>query len=390
MCFLGIIGCSSSKATTSTTIENNIVNENDFNSTSKTLMEAAVNVLVKNANSCSSSVNQNNSCTLNNVNSAGPVTLGGPQTNKATINFSCIQSSSASSEMASAMMQKVGAELKSANNSDLASVAQSAAKASQESGFLSGGGKVESADNTKITNNVANITRQNIENIFERNLKNNFNSETVDECIGKSNQSNKVAGSNIKTASYVNAECQQTNSVEQVAECKQLSEAINKTAMETAQALGYTVQSASETKMTTESKSETSVKNIATGPIQEIGTAISGIVGSVGNLFGLASLGMAAPFILICCGVCCCVLLSCIVSLVFASKSSDGTGSTSGTSGTTNISTVPTANNGTSYTSTQNNPSSGSNMTGGFFNNPYSIEMMSYSLLSDILTTSDF
>ena len=53
-----------------------------------------------------------------------------------------------------------------------------------------------------------------------------------------------------------------------------------------------------------------------------MGNAISGIL-------GLASLGVAGPFIVICCAVCCCIILS-VVSSMFAMKSGGGSSGSSG------------------------------------------------------------
>jgi hypothetical protein len=354
MCFLGF-GCSS-HVTTTTNITNTVVNEDDLNNTTKTLMEASVNVLLKNANQCKSSVNQNNSCTLNKVKAAGPVKIGGKQSNEASVNFSCIQSTKASSDMATAMIQKVGAELNATNGVNLANSANSAAENLTKSGFM-GGADSSTADNTNITNESLTVVKQNIENIFSRNLNNNFSSETVNECIGITNQKNTVAGEDIISGESVVADCESTNSVQQVSKCEQLSSAINKTLSETAQELGFTISSKSATELQNEAKSEIKSETIGTGPIQDLGNAASSVINSIGNIVGMG----VAGFGIFCCCIFCCILLSCVASYMSTKSSSTGSISSSG------LNTGSTIQSG-----------------GELFD-------LSYSLISDIiLSTSEF
>lgn len=298
-------------------IVNNTINQTDIENTTKNIQESATNTLIKTASSCSSSVNQSNSCNLSGAAVAGNFTLGGKQSNKASVNFSCIQANSASSSMTDSMVNSIGNELGVLNGTEAAAKLNAAAESANKSGFGSwGGGSASSNVSTGVENNVTNSTKSIVENIFKKNLSNNFNSETVNECIGRTTQSNSIEAVGVKVGGNANVECDQSNTVEQVQECKQLTEAVNKTLSQTAQELGFKVNTSSETGSKSEIESAAKSKSEDTGPIQDLGNAVSG-------LLGLASLGIAGPFIIYACCICCCIILS-IVSSMFVMKSSGG------------------------------------------------------------------
>ena len=320
----------SSHSNAASNLTNNMLNTNDISNINKSVVESAINALIKNASSCSSAVNQNNNCSINNSTVKGNFNLGGNQSNKASVNFSCVQSSSAHAEMASAMSQSLQGELKAISGTEAAGKLNAAAEASNKSGFGGwGGGNADSNTSTNVNNNITNQTKATIENMYEQNLKNNFNSETVNECIGKTTQQNNISAEGDIIGGNANVECNQSNSLEQVQECKQLAEAANNTLQKTAQELGFTVIVENESSTKNELTANSKTKNESTGPIEELGGAISGVVGSIGNLFGLASLGIAAPFIIWCCCICCCILLSCASSLMVAKSGAGTTGTSS-------------------------------------------------------------
>jgi hypothetical protein len=294
----------SSASAVAKNINNNVLNVTDISNINKTVIESAVNVLIKNASSCSSSVNQINNCSINDAKIAMNFNLGGAQTNKASVNFSCIQASSASSEMASAMKQAMLEQLKNLSGSEAAArVNAAASEVASGSGFYPvDGGPDDNGAN--VNNNITNRTNEVVEHIYEQNLKDNFNSETVDECIGKTTQKNNISAEGIVVGESANVNCTQSNSLEQVQECKQLNEATHNTLTKTAQELGFKVLTESET------QSETSIN-------QESSKKKSGFFYNIENMLDLTSLGSSGPFVIICCCICCCVLLSCICFTMF-------------------------------------------------------------------------
>jgi hypothetical protein len=280
-----------SKSEASQTITNNTVNKNTINTLNETIMNSAVETIINNASSCSSAVNVNNSCDMSNTKIGGDFTFGGNQTSQAKVNFNCIIETETSSEMATAMLASMVAEMKALNGTEAAADLNTASQASNKSGFISMPGTAGSNSKVNVENNVTNETISNVKNIFQQNLSNNFSSNTVSECIGKTNVSNSQDLSNMDIGGNAKVECIQTASVEQVQNCKLLSSAIQKTTQETLQELGLTVETESSTGTSTESTVTSKSENISTGPIEEMGNAISSIVGAVGLAYLGPSIG---------------------------------------------------------------------------------------------------
>lgn len=325
------MGNSKSSSKSNQTIENNTINQSYLDSLNKTVMNSAVEVLVKNASSCSSSVNQNNLCSVAGSTFGDNLVIGGTQSNTAKVDFSCIQANKASSDMATAMSQSLIGEMKLINDTDNASILNSAANASNSTGFGSTGGSSSAISNSNVTNNVTNETYSTIQNIYEQNLSSNFSSETVSECIGSTSQSNVQDYSNIKAGNNATVNCNQSNSLEQVTKCEQLNEAIGKTLQETAQKLGFKIEADSETITQTEVTSVVSSENVSTGAVQDLGTAASGIINSMSGLltaFGLAAYGpMIASVILVCCGISLIILVIMVANKIMGSSTTPNNGS---------------------------------------------------------------
>jgi hypothetical protein len=303
------MGNSNSKSSQSSSTK---IKNIDLNKTlNKTVMNTGVETLVKNASSCSSAINQNNTCSMTNAEIGGDFNFGGSQSNKASVNFSCIQASTVSSDMATSMMQSMLAEMDTLNGTDAAAQLNSAANSSNKSGFGSTGGSASSSSSNSTNTNITNDTKNIVRNIYEQNLNNNFTSETVQECIGKTTQSNVQDLSGIKVGGSANVECNQSNTLEQVQECKQMAEAISKTTNDTLQELGIETESSSNVKTKSDSVASTTSENVSTGPIQDFGNAISGIIGSFGNLFGLGLLGSILPCI------CCFIIILVLFFVIF-------------------------------------------------------------------------
>lgn len=288
------MGGSSSKS--SQKITNNTVNQNYMNTLNETIMNSAVETIVNNANQCSSAVNVNNSCDMSGAKIGGDFTFGGDQTAKAKVDFSCIQVSETSADMATEMLASMVAEMKALNGTEAAANLNAASDSHNKSGFISTPSSSKSSSASKVTNNVTNETISNVENIFEQNLSNNFTSNTVSECIQKTSVSNSQDLSNINVEGEANIECIQTTSVDQVQKCEQLASSIQKTTQETFQELGLTVATESDTGTQTESTVTSKSESVSTGPIEEMGDAIAGIVGA----FGLAFLGPMSGSIVLC------------------------------------------------------------------------------------------
>lgn len=289
VCILGMGDCGS-KSSTTQTITNNIVNKNYMDTLNETVLSSAVNTLIQNANSCSSSVNASNSCNINNIKVAGDFVSDGAQTNDVKTDFSCVTASTAEAAMATAMIASMAAEMKALNGSEAAAQLNSAAAATSKTGFISTPQASSSNTNVNIKNDITNETIDVVKNIFQQNLTSNFTTETVNECIGKTIVSNDKTVSNLDIGGNAKIGCVQTNSVEQVQHCKFMSDAVSKTTQETFQELGMKTDVQNTTGISNESTATAKSETIASGPIEEIGNAL-------GGLFGLASLAFLGPIL---------------------------------------------------------------------------------------------
>lgn len=300
-----------SDSSSSQTITNKTINKNYLDNLNKTIMNAGVETLVKQANQCSTAVNQNNLCKTKNVDTAGNFVYESDQANKAKINFSCINSASAQGDMSQEMMAQLLQDVKNTNNTSLATTLNAVADNKSKTGFLSTPpiGRVSSNTDQTIKQTIENETVNKIQNIYEQNLQNNFTSDTVNECIGKSKQDNITDIENIKAEGNVEIDCVQANDLESVQNCQQLATAISKTSSAVAQELGLTIVNESTTKTENEATGVTKTTVEATGPISEFGDAI-------GNALTAIGMGIMAPFAIpsvICSVICCCIIIIVLV-----------------------------------------------------------------------------
>lgn len=278
------MGASESKSDVSQNVTNTTINKSVLNNLNETMMNASYNTLFTDAKNCSNSVALNNLCKFDNIDANGDVVIGGDQSNTAKVDFTCVQTASAKNDMSAAMLQNLASQMESVNGTSAAAALNAAASGSNNTGALTtSGGTTNSNTNTNTKNIVDNQTISNIRNVFEQNLNNNFTSETVAQCIGKTELSNELEAGNINAGGNVKINCIQQNSAEVIQQCEQLSSAINKSLSETANALGMSVVTASATEAKTEAKATSEAQNKATGLIQDTGTAVSETVTAVGG-----------------------------------------------------------------------------------------------------------
>jgi len=361
------MGASESKTQVDQNITNTTINKSILNNLNETMMNTSYNTLLTDAKNCSNSVALNNLCKFDNIDAKGDVVIGGDQSNSAKVDFTCVQTANAKNDMSSAMLQNLASQMESINGTSAAAALNAAAAGSNSTGALTtSGGSTDSNTSTNVKNNVDNQTISNIKNVFEQNLNNNFTSETVAQCIGKTELSNELEAGNINAGGNVKINCIQQNSAEVIQQCEQLSSAINKALSETANALGMEVISGSATEAKTEAKAETEAKNVATGIIQDSGKAVSETVTAVGGAFAenITAAGGAASqvvssvgdffssswisFVLIIVVIC---IIGCVI-MKFAGGGGGGGGDAANPSGATNPSN--TSNNGSDLFSSDN------------------------------------
>jgi hypothetical protein len=346
------MGASESKSDVSQNVTNTTINKSVLNNLNETMMNASYNTLFTDAKNCSNSVSLNNLCKFDNIDAKGDVVIGGDQSNTAKVDFTCVQTASAKNDMSAAMLQNLASQMESVNGTSAAAALNAAASGSNNTGALTtSGGTTNSITNTNTTNKVDNQTISNIRNVFEQNLNNNFTSETVAQCIGKTELSNELSADGIRAGGNVNIKCVQQNSAEVIQQCEQLSSAINKSLSETANALGMSVVTASATEAKTEAKASTEAQNKATGVIQDTGTAVSETVtavgGAVSGVISSTAQAAAAPLMYLC-GI---FFIIAVIGLLFMFLTKmGGQGSSPTNAGTTDSLGISNSASGTNLT----------------------------------------
>jgi hypothetical protein len=325
----------SSSSNTNQTITNNTINKNTLNMLNQTIMNTAVNTMVSTANQCSTSVNATNNCSANLGSVNGGLNINANQSNKASVDFSCLAQTESVGGINSAMTNSLAAELKALNGTTAAAQLNSLAKSSNKSGAGAFGSSSSATSNSTVNNNVTNETVQNISNIFQNNITNNFTQKTLNECVSTTNLVNNVNPQAAVVNGGANITCIQSNTLEQVQKCEFLSAAINKTTNAVASELGLSVVSSSETQNKTEATNVAKSENVATGPIQDFFNGISNVLQSIPGFASCSSFGpILGP---ICC--ICCILIICLCCLIIFTTIGGHSGNTGNSGNTSNSGT---------------------------------------------------
>lgn len=306
------MGNNKSKSSSYNTIVNNTINKNDISSLEKTSLNVGIDVLNKASQKCSSTIAQNNACKISGINASGDFNFSSNQTNTALSNLSCINDQKVSSEMVNAMTTSVLGSLDALNGTESASALNSSALAKSETSFGSTGGGASTNTSSNVTNNITNETKVAVQSILENNFKSNFTAEMLSECINRTTQQNQIDISDVN-ANNVTIPCIQTNSLQQVTQCKAMQEAISATLNNTAKELGFKVETTSDTSSTAEATTSATAESKATGLVDEMFNGISGIIDS---MFGGGVIGSLL------CVVCCVIIFGLCIYCLYSRYSS--------------------------------------------------------------------
>jgi len=294
-----------SKSSTKLTVVNNTVNKNTINNINKDIINMGVETLIKMNQSCSSTITQNNTCNIDDlvIKGSSNVVIGGTQTNQARQSLTCTQWSKATTEMNNEMMNTMISKIKTLNGTEAASDVNSTVRSHSANGFASLPiGQSKTDINGNITNDVLNETLITIEDIYETNLKNNFTAENLQSCVVSSAQGNygDLSGGTIYGGNNIKVGCTQQNSIDQILNCKQLTDAVANSTADTMKKLGFVVDNTGVTENTVKSKTEATSSKVSTGPIQDLTDGIGNVIGSIGGCLSCQNGGCTICIIVIC------------------------------------------------------------------------------------------
>lgn len=297
------MGGGGSKAKSSVEVKNNslIVNQTDIDIVNKNIVDTTVNTLIKRANEATATLNNTQVVDMSGGFVYGDFEPGSiEQDMRGQLNFQTLQKDAVRTDIIMDVMNKLNDTLNRNVSNDILDKMNANAAASQTSGFLGGfgtGGGNSDAD-SKIINSYTNVntTRKSLNQEMVTKLVNNFTQETINKCIANINNSQYVNYSNkIVYGNFRPAFIKQSIASDLIANCLQSSETAQKITKQIAATTGVSiVDNSSTTKKTDLSGTSASVQK-NTGPIEEMGNAISDIVSAIPRaIFG--GLGSAFKF----------------------------------------------------------------------------------------------
>ncbi|MBA43157.1 MAG: hypothetical protein CMF62_03995 [Magnetococcales bacterium] len=290
--------------------ENIVTNKSDIEILNQTSNETIVNTTVKNAQECSATIKQLQEVKIKNFKTGGDFNLGVDQKQSAAMTFSCVNASKVATDASTKMVDNIMQNLEKSASTDVMAQLEAAAKSEAKKGFASFGNVESQSDVENITRNViTNENRTNLKNVVANSVTNNFNSEDVKKCIAQIENDQNVEAENVDVGGNAIIAVSQDQSAELMAKCVNESGVSNKISSDLARAVGVVIKEDNKTTTDTKMKGSAESKATATGPIEELGDAVSGIIGSVGGLFG-------GQYIMSFAFCCCCVLVLGVVAFM--------------------------------------------------------------------------
>ena len=184
-CALFGINCpQKTKSTVKNTVNQGILNELDVKMIKQNITKNMMNVITKNAKSCSAAVNAAQVQSVENVdNSNCPINFAA-QSQTVKVDLSCVQTSKIKNDLAQSIVTEIQDHI--ANSFDTQAMADfnAKAKAQSSSELLSGGSSsaeanVENTYNLSVTNKISNT----MENIIINETNKNFKTDNIQAAI---------------------------------------------------------------------------------------------------------------------------------------------------------------------------------------------------------------
>jgi len=280
----------SSSATSNQTINNTTVNETAINSLNKQINNYSSETIINSASTCSSGINQLQSVKFADMNIVGDFNVGEiNQKQTAAVTFKCVNQSEVHSEIANGIAQTLQQDIKNNYSTEAQSEMSANLAAKAAAGFGSTANtSANTNSNLTTNNNTTNTTKVNIENIIENAVSNHFTQNTVQECINMAENNQSVDFQNINVGGSVNVKAvNQEQALTVLAECKQLTSGISSLINSVKTELGLVTVAEAATATKASAKAEGTSSAESTGIFQDLGSMVSGIIGSIFGSTGM-------------------------------------------------------------------------------------------------------
>lgn len=295
------MGGGGSKAKSAVSIENNtmIVNESNISILNKNIVDTTVNTIIKRANEATAKIISTQVVDMSGGFVYGDFSPGAVQQDmKGNLNFQTLQKDAVRTDIIMDVMNQLQDTINRNVSTDILDKMNANAAASQSSGFLSTGSGSSDSD-TKIINNYSskNISNKSLNQEIITKLVNNFTQETVNKCIASVENSQYVNYSNkIVYGNFTPGFIKQTIATDLLTNCMQTSETANNITKQIASTTGVSIVDDSSTSKSSDLTATAAASQQNTGPIQDLGNALSGIIAAVPNAIFGGGLGSLFKF----------------------------------------------------------------------------------------------
>ncbi len=306
---------------TSVDIQNKqlIVNKSDIKLLAQNINKSTTNIVQETTKNCNVSGQLGNETSHTFGDVGGDFVSYTDQAIDGNLNLSCIQDSNMRSDLVKEVAQQMSNAVRSSMSSDAFAQLQAHAKTAQERGFASMpqfANKTESE--TRVINDLTmrNESSKELTNIISNVTDHSFSNKNLQECYATAQTNNRDVINAGNVRGNVNLTTKQNIKLDAVLSCIQKDENIMKIIEKSASVMGLDV--AEEQKNVSKVKAEATAesKEKSTGPIQDVFTGVTDVVGGVSGLFQ----GMTAPIIIGIIASAICVVIIAVVLIAVGPK----------------------------------------------------------------------
>lgn len=334
------MGGTSSKSAITQESNNLVVNKNAVNALNQQLNTVQVNTIMKEAQSCSANIDQNQLVQSKGLKSAGKLTINISQLQHSNLSFSCLNTTAVRNDIANQMAANIMQNLTTNTSADLLNQLGSVASTQAQSGGLTlpGIGPSSQSDisqivkSSNVTENIKNITA-----IVNNAITNNFTSDNVKKCVSMVAQAQAVVFENTQgeEVDFIVNQQQAADLITQCVNNNNVSQNITSGLM---QFFGISATDTTTTKMETKAEATAESSSRQLGIIEELGNSMANLIKApfqaIGDAFsGLGTIGKVISFILVC--ICCILVFGgvgyFIYKKVIGGESEGGEGTVEGT-----------------------------------------------------------
>jgi hypothetical protein len=333
------MGGASSKSSISQEVDTLVVNKNEVNVLNEQLNTVQVNTIMKEAQTCSASITQDQLVKSKGLKSAGKLTINISQLQHSDLSFSCVNATKVRNEIANQMASNIMQNLETSTSTDILNKMGSLAASKSESGSLAlpwGGSDTQNnlsqiVKSTNVTDNKKNISA-----IVKNAIENTFTVDNVKKCISMAGQAQAVVFEDTR-GEEIDFIVNQQQAASLITQCVNNNDVSQNLTTGLMQVFDIKAKDTSTVKTETAMEATSEASSKRKGLIEETGDALSNLIKApfeaIGGAFsGMGTIGKVISFILVC--ICCILVFGGIGYFVYNKFFSGDSGDT-GESGET-------------------------------------------------------